>query len=99
MAFMQWDDQYSVRIKVIDDQHQRLFVMIQDFYDQMRQKQTKEGIADILKGLADYSQYHFNSEEALMTRHSIPTIRSIKTNIRNLFRRWKSFVCVLTAGS
>ncbi|GAK61410.1 hypothetical protein U27_01310 [Candidatus Vecturithrix granuli] len=72
MAFMQWDDQYSVGIKVIDDQHKRLFAMIQDFYDQMRQKHTREGISTLLKGLADYSLYHFNSEEALMTRHQYP---------------------------
>jgi len=91
MAFMQWDDQYTVGIKVIDDQHKRLFAMIQDFYDQMRQKHTREGISAILKGLTDYSLYHFNSEEALMTRHQYPNYAQHKNEHTKFIQKVEEF--------
>lgn len=91
MAFMQWDEHYSVGIKVIDEQHQRLFTMIQDFYDQMRQKHTKEGMAEILKGLTDYSLYHFNSEESLMTRHQYPRYPQHKNEHTKFIQKVEDF--------
>ena len=31
MAFMQWDETYTLNIVIIDDQHQRLFELINQF--------------------------------------------------------------------
>ena len=98
MAFMQWNEQYSVGIKVVDEQHQRLFAMIQDFYDQMRQKQTQEGMADILKGLADYSLYHFNSEESLMTRHQYPNYPQHKNEHTKFIQKVEDFRLRFNSG-
>jgi hemerythrin len=72
MAYIKWEEKYSVDIQVIDEQHKRLFEMIEKFYDALRQKQREDAMAEILKGLADYSIYHFHSEETVMEQHHYP---------------------------
>ena len=72
MAFMKWDEKYSVNIEIIDKQHKRLFELIENFYDALKQKQIKRGMSEILEGLTEYSIYHFQTEEALMEQHRYP---------------------------
>ncbi len=72
MAFMKWDDKYLVNIRVIDEQHQRLFAMINEFHELLRKKEIKRAMSELLQGLVDYSSYHFHSEESLMEQHGFP---------------------------
>ena len=62
MAFIKWSDEYSVGVKEIDDQHRKLFQMIDVFYDTM-QGDNKKAIGDLLNSLAEYTMYHFRTEE------------------------------------
>lgn len=62
MAFMTWDDSYSVGFQSIDDQHKKLIKMISDFYNAM-QKDDKGAMKVLLASLADYTKYHFGYEE------------------------------------
>jgi hemerythrin-like metal-binding protein len=79
MAFMKWDEKYSVDIKIIDEQHKRLFELIENFYGALRQKHVKHGMSEILQGLTDYSIYHFHSEETMMTLHNYPGYQQHKS--------------------
>lgn len=72
MAFMAWDEKYQVNINIIDEQHKRLFTMIDNFHHSLRQKQTRKAMAEILQGLTEYSVYHFDTEESLMVLHQYP---------------------------
>lgn len=76
MAFMQWDDSYKLDISIIDEQHQRLFELINKFNKAIHEKKTKQATAEILKGLADYTIYHFHSEENLMKLKNDPNYES-----------------------
>ncbi len=62
MAFIKWSDEYSVGVIEIDDQHKKLFEMIDDFYDAMR-ADNKKALEDLLNSLAEYTMYHFRTEE------------------------------------
>lgn len=72
MAFFEWKEQYSVGIPSIDEQHQQLFALISNFYDQIRQKQAKQAIHDVLVGLVDYARTHFLTEETYFKRYNYP---------------------------
>lgn len=72
MAFFEWNDRYCVGIPSIDDQHKHLFALISNFYEQIRQKQTKQAINDILAGLVEYARTHFLTEETYFKTYNYP---------------------------
>lgn len=55
------DDKYKLGIKMIDEQHQRIFDLIDLLCDIDRT--DKKRIKAIIEELKDYSEYHFKSEE------------------------------------
>lgn len=72
MAFFDWDDKYRVGIKSIDQQHQQLFELISQFYERIRQKETKTAMSEVLKGLIEYTKTHFATEENYMKKYGYP---------------------------
>jgi hemerythrin len=58
-----WDEKYSVHIKEFDDQHKKLFELLNSLNDAMRSGQGREVIGEIINGLIHYTQYHFAAEE------------------------------------
>ncbi|MCB9497167.1 MAG: hemerythrin family protein [Fibrobacteria bacterium] len=67
MALIRWKDEYLTSIGSIDEQHQRLFELINAIYDMMRLGRGAESIAAALSDLTEYTRFHFGSEETLMS--------------------------------
>jgi len=63
MAFIEWNESYSVGVNEIDMQHQKLVGMINELHDAMLQGQGKTILGNIISGLIDYAQIHFATEE------------------------------------
>lgn len=72
MPLLTWKEDYSVNIKEIDDQHRKLVAMINELHDAMSERRAKEVLGEILKKLADYTVFHFSSEERLMRTNEYP---------------------------
>lgn len=72
MALFNWKDDYSVKVKEIDEQHQQLIALINKLHDAMGEKRGKEVVGEILKRLADYTVYHFANEERLLRSNGYP---------------------------
>lgn len=68
MALINWDDSFSVGVKRIDDQHQKLVSMINELSDAMRQGKGKDVLGKIVTGLVDYTVTHFSLEEKLFVQ-------------------------------
>jgi hemerythrin-like metal-binding protein len=47
----------------MDEQHKKLFDLINQLHDAMTSGKGNEAMAEILKGLKDYTTYHFTDEE------------------------------------
>lgn len=58
-----WDETFSVGVKEIDKQHQKLFEIINRLGSSMNAPTNTEKVSDIIKELLDYSVYHFLTEE------------------------------------
>ncbi len=71
MAFMEWDEKYSVNIPSIDEQHKKLIDLINRFYDSIKEKDRKERLLELVSGLKDYTVYHFKTEEDLMQKYNL----------------------------
>jgi hemerythrin len=66
MAYITWDESYSVNIPSIDEQHKKLILLINEYYEAIKQNYSEDKLIKLLNGLAEYTDYHFKYEEVLM---------------------------------
>lgn len=76
MAYIEWNDTYSVGVKQMDDQHKKLVDLINQLHDAMKAGQASKEAGTILKGLVDYTHYHFEAEEKLLGKEIYPGLLS-----------------------
>ena len=65
----EWRPDYTVYVKVMDEQHKRFFELLNRFYEALITGKAEEEAAAILTGFKDYTRAHFRSEEALMEKY------------------------------
>ncbi len=69
MSIITWDNQLSVGIMDIDQQHKRLVGMVNQLHDAMGAGQGKQVLQQLLGSLITYTAVHFKAEEKLMQQH------------------------------
>jgi hemerythrin-like metal-binding protein len=74
MPLFTWDSSYSVGVQDMDNEHIKLFGIINSLYDAMKSGKSKEVMEDVFKQLVDYTEVHFSDEEKLMSQHNYPGI-------------------------
>ena len=57
-AFMLWETKYSVGVKKIDDQHKKLFDMINKIHKAHGTDEAPKKVKEIIKDMTDYVGYH-----------------------------------------
>ncbi len=72
MKFIEWNDNLSVKIESIDDEHKILIGMINEFYDNIKEQSQTDLIAGLIKKMREYSVFHFNTEESYMRLYDYP---------------------------
>lgn len=77
MAFMEWNDSFSVNVAEIDEQHRKLIEMVNTFYDSIVEDK-KAAFGDLLGSLNEYASYHFSTEEKYMDRFNYPETEAHK---------------------
>ena len=78
MNYVKWEKEYNTGDDKIDEQHQRVFVFINKLNLALQTTKDREEIIDILKGLKDYTDYHFKLEEDQMIASNYPKIDAHK---------------------
>jgi hemerythrin len=71
-----WSDEYRVGVDKIDVQHRRLIEMLAKFYASLAEGRAESGLGELLKGLLDYTVYHFSTEETLMQQWQYPSFEA-----------------------
>ena len=66
---VQWNDSFNVGVKLVDHQHQKLFSIVNELIKGKNSNMEKEIIEKVLKELADYTVYHFSTEEHFLKIH------------------------------
>lgn len=72
MAFMIWNDQLSVGVRVIDDDHRKMICMINDLYEAILAGDASERLEGIIDGLVVYTRIHFAREERFFRQVNYP---------------------------
>jgi hemerythrin len=68
MPLIEWNENLSVGVPSVDEQHKRLVGMLNELYDAIQTGQSQVVLGKVLKGLADYVVYHFQYEESLFAQ-------------------------------
>jgi hemerythrin len=72
MAYIVWNEKYSVGVKEIDLQHKKLTDLINGLHDAMKEGKGKDVLARVLQDLINYAASHFATEEKYMTQFKYP---------------------------
>jgi hemerythrin len=58
-----WNDEYSVNVKEIDEQHKRFFLIINNLIEVINSNPKEEQVSAIIKQIVEYKIAHFATEE------------------------------------
>ena len=72
MTVFAWNEKYSLNIKEVDTQHQKLIKLIAELNEAMSQGKGRQALGKILEELVRYTQTHFAAEERLLQAHGYP---------------------------
>ena len=72
MAYIEWEDKYSVGVSLFDEDHKKLIGYINRLNINILMNETENVIKEVLSNLADYAMEHFKKEENAMVKYSYP---------------------------
>jgi hemerythrin-like metal-binding protein len=98
MPKVYWEPVYSVNVREIDEQHQRLINFMNEAYDKIEQQQfSDEDLAGFFAKLSDHANNHFGTEEKYFTQFNydgapvhIDQHNIIKAEIEKFGERYKT---------
>ena len=60
---LEWEEKYSVGVVEIDNQHKRMFEIINELFEAINNKIIEEKLDKIIAKVVDYKDFHFTTEE------------------------------------
>lgn len=98
-AVFKWDNSMSVHITEIDNQHKKLFEMIDKFQDELKDARDNKPIISLIDGLKDYAGYHFKTEESWMKRYNYPQLVTHQHEHQEFIKTVDDFESTLKQGN
>ncbi|MFH1061515.1 MAG: bacteriohemerythrin [Candidatus Omnitrophota bacterium] len=72
MAFFEWQDDFSVHVREIDQQHKKLIVMINDIHLNLFKYARLDLQSKVVNAMIEYAADHFQTEEKYMAEFNYP---------------------------
>ena len=69
---IEWTDDLSVGVSIIDDQHRELFGQVNQLLEACNQSKGHEAVGKIIDFLGQYVVNHFGTEEEFMQKYNYP---------------------------
>ena len=97
---VQWQNSYSVGIRLVDEQHKELIRLTNRLFANCMagQERSKNSFLDIIHEVVDYTGYHFGTEEKIMERVRYPSLLLHKREHTNFVREVYEKVDELKSG-
>lgn len=98
MSYMDWDEKYATNIKDIDEQHKKLFTIINKFFDALSNAKGNEVVGEILQEFERYTVEHFSTEEKKMASKNYPDFATHKKYHEECIQKIKEFIAQHKSG-
>ncbi len=72
MSIFTWNDSYSVSVAAMDNQHKKIFDLINQLHTAMSAGKGKEVINPVLDEMLNYTKTHFTAEEKVLEKYNYP---------------------------
>jgi hemerythrin len=72
MSYINWSEDFSVKVREIDAQHKTLVDKINQLHQSLLDNKGREAQKIIIEGMVDYANVHFETEEKYMRRLNYP---------------------------
>ncbi|MGQ1890731.1 bacteriohemerythrin [Thermophagus sp. OGC60D27] len=95
---IKWKSDYSVNQPNIDQEHQSLFRMLNQFYQGIKDGSSKERLAQLIKGLLEYAQNHFSHEERFMQSIGYPRLQTHRKEHHAFIQKVNEFYDKYSSG-
>ncbi|MHC1699534.1 MAG: bacteriohemerythrin [Humidesulfovibrio sp.] len=95
---MQWSDDLSVGIRLIDEQHKVLLGLINELHAAMRSRKSDSVLVGVVRRLKEYTVKHFGQEEEYFERYGYPETAQHKEAHRRLVQQVLDFEAGLKSG-
>ena len=99
MALMTWDESYSVKVSMCDEDHKKLFSLLNTLHDAMKAGHGSQVLQQVVKDLGDYTKHHFLREELLLRQTNYPSLDSHKAQHQIFVKKVEQFQSELKAGN
>lgn len=87
MIELNWKDTYSVGITQVDEHHQYLFFLLNEFYRNCCINAPRLKLMTLYNDLIDYTTYHFAEEERWMEESFFPNLEMHKQEHKKFSNR------------
>lgn len=98
METIKWDENYSVKISLIDEEHRNFLEIINDAILTKQRDNGTEEILEILRSTTMYALNHFGTEEAYMKKFNYPEYESHKNEHHDFTMKTVAFCKNVTDG-
>lgn len=99
MPLVEWSEKFSVGLRSVDTQHQKLLGICNKLHDAMKSGAGKDALEPTLRELVSYTRTHFASEEQLLAKSNYPTLAAHKLQHTNLLRQVDGYVDKFNGGN
>lgn len=91
MSLITWDESYAVKVRSCDDDHKKLFALINDLHDAMKSGKGAQIVGKVIQELAHYTKYHFTREEGLLEKAEYPGLAAHRIQHREFVKKIEQF--------
>ena len=80
---LEWDNKYSVGISIIDEEHKKLFGILNKAIFAKEHNDNPEELREVLREMTNYALTHFRTEETYMKEFNYPEYQGHKEEHRD----------------
>lgn len=91
-----WDQKYTVHVDAIDQQHQKLFDIVNELIGRYEENEKK--CYDIIEQLVDFLAEHFRVERRLMLEINYPAFAAHMQQHDNFMNKMEEFIKACRSG-
>lgn len=99
MPIVTWSEEYSVNVKEIDIQHQKMLQLVNNLHSAVETCIDKNDLKKLLIELVEFTRMHFSTEELLMKKYDYPELVAHHKEHRMLLQHMSDLVNAVSGGN